>query len=86
MKSKQVTCHHCGGSGQINLSPDFQVTLEAVAKLKSVSPEQVAKAIRYAGATVTTINNRLTFLLKNGFVTRQKQGKTFFYSVAKELK
>jgi hypothetical protein len=87
MKTPEITCECCGGTGRRPLSPAYWHTLQILRKTgrEGASATEVhAKIDRSLEIIeVTAVNNRLSALTRMGFaVVRQKKGKTLIYAAA----
>lgn len=76
---KKMTCPRCGGSGEIELPLDL---LEIFSKI-SKSGKATARALHadLTGITCSAVNNKLERLRKAGFVTRQRDGRAWYYKI-----
>lgn len=85
-ETPRIPCHHCAGSGEVELSPHLLAVLIQVRK----SGEATASDLHASLATpilVTAFNNRLEQLRKLGFLVRDRRdGKTWVYQPAKARK
>lgn len=78
----RVTCTKCKGDGTIELSDEYMIVLRATAGMRKITAPGVAARIKWVGH-ITAINNRLQDLLKLGFYSRRREGRTFVYKQIK---
>lgn len=74
MKSLLVECHHCEGSGKLDLPPSLAETLYLLHKDRGYSTIQLL-ARSSIGVKHTTLCNRLAQLETLGFASSHREGK-----------
>lgn len=79
-----IPCHHCEGSGELELSAHLAETFALVVKYPNIGSDAVASALGLNSPNAAT--NRLCDLILLGLVEREKQGKYWHYSRTKARK
>lgn len=89
MKHPTITCHHCEGSGRIELPDSLLNVLFTFRGLSGVTRnagDVHAMLSRYESTGIRSVNNRLERLRKAGFLTRARHGKFWRYSLVSKTK
>lgn len=74
-----VTCPKCGGAGECEMGAELFQTLRIIRRKVSATTHDIHKLTKDE-VGVTAINNRVTWLFKNGYLTRTKRGKFHVYT------
>jgi hypothetical protein len=91
VKTPKIPCPKCKGNGRVDMGKELLQTLDLVKTFEKNGEDATAPEIHlllgdpYLSST-TAINNRLNDLVALGFLTRERHGKTWVYSIVKGKK
>lgn len=77
MKPLLVECHHCAGSGKIDLPVELSDTLKLLGAQRARTTLELLPLL--SGLKHTTLCNRLAKLESLGFAKSHKEGKNKFW-------
>lgn len=78
MKSLLVECHHCAGSGKLELPAELEETLLMLNAIRAATTLELLRRSRRF-IRHTTLCNRLAKLEALGFAKSHKEGKNKFW-------